>query len=65
MEYIDGEHCDWYGDDELRGKVFSCIDALEKLGFDHRSIKPANVLITKSGDIKIIDFGRCTFPTPH
>jgi len=38
----------------LNGLVF-----LHKLGFAHRDLKSANIMMSIAGDIKIIDFGLC------
>jgi len=64
MEYIDGQNIDTYlmwEDDETFEKVFIQLiegfEYLEKNNVLHRDIKEQNILITKDGTVKIIDFG--------
>lgn len=35
------------------------IDAVHKLNYVHRDIKPDNVLLTKEGHVRLADFGSC------
>ncbi|MBL8357947.1 MAG: protein kinase [Delftia acidovorans] len=67
MEYVAGGTLDQYAEpDKLLPLtrvveiVFKCARALEaamRQGVIHRDIKPGNILLTASGDIKISDFG--------
>ncbi len=42
---------------ELTSGVLSALDYSHRAGIIHRDIKPANVMLTPSGDVKVMDFG--------
>ncbi|MEW6251485.1 MAG: serine/threonine-protein kinase [Planctomycetota bacterium] len=64
MEYVDGERLE----DECPTKLPDILDvfikvaeglqALHQCGYAHADIKPNNILLTKEGGLKIIDFGQ-------
>lgn len=64
MEYVDGMPIDKYVP-ELYGKswedvfcdIIGAFDYLEKHQILHRDIRPANIMIDKNNNLKIIDFG--------
>ncbi|KAG5641593.1 hypothetical protein DXG03_004676 [Asterophora parasitica] len=54
---------DTFSEDVTRFYIAECvlaIEAVHKLGFIHRDIKPDNILIDKEGHIKLSDFGLST-----
>lgn len=42
---------------EISIKICEALEAIHKKGIIHRDIKPSNILVTKTDDIKITDFG--------
>lgn len=64
MEYIDGVPIDQFNPrpetkswNEIFSDAVSAFEEMERKSILHRDIRPANVLVDASGNIKIIDFG--------
>lgn len=64
LEYVDGvrleDECPEHLEDILPifAKVAEGLHALHVCGYAHADIKPNNILVTKTGGVKIIDFGQ-------
>ena len=74
MEYIDGESLDKYlrrfggrltvgQANELLIPVMEALDWVHSKGIVHRDIAPDNIIVTKDGRAKLIDFGAARYST--
>lgn len=50
---------------ELIIKVCQAVNGLHRAGVIHRDLKPANILITRNGEVRIVDFGISGWITDH
>ncbi len=67
MEYVDGKNLKqllqermpiaWERVAEIIGQVAEGLDYAHRRGIVHRDVKPANIIITPEGGVKITDFG--------
>ncbi|MGD9584221.1 MAG: protein kinase [Lysobacterales bacterium] len=66
MEYVDGEQIDRHCRAERLGlraritlflDVLAAVDAAHRALIVHRDIKPANVMVSRDGQVKLLDFG--------
>ena len=49
----------------LASQLLVALKAIHKLGFIHRDVKPANIGFSKSGQVKLFDFGICRHQDAH
>jgi serine/threonine-protein kinase len=75
MEYIDGKELKDYLDKEERfdlkriyaimGQLLDALNFAHAANIIHRDVKPANMMITKTGQVKLADFGVARFTEPE
>lgn len=64
MEYVDGRTLEQMGPLGTHGllnlfaRVAGGLESLHQAGYVHADMKPNNILVTTSGEVKIIDFGQ-------
>ena len=73
MEYLDGVTLAKYIKDRgtippeeaimMMLPVIDSLDKVNKAGIIHRDIAPDNIMVTKDGDVKVIDFGAARYAT--
>ncbi len=68
LEYVDGPNLKWYLDNRpwnlqerlvVATQICNGLQYLHENGFTHHDLKPSNILFTRKGTVKLVDYSLC------
>jgi serine/threonine-protein kinase len=68
LEYVDGPDLKWYLDNQpwklqerlgIAAQICNGLQYIHEMGFTHHDLKPSNILFTRKGMVKLVDYSLC------